>query len=188
MLALLALAVLGFAWILQQERRAPNELPGPAPSTRLLPFIDPILAPLEAGTAGYSAASLEELQSSFRAGRDQLGFDDGDIHGTAATMAQILQEALEDRDRHVERLLRLGSPVEGATPDPAARTELTEQERRHLELAVAISWQRNSGTYRNRVDELWYRLLRLEQGRFRSGSASPAMMPDLPPSAVPTDE
>jgi len=42
---------------------------------------------------------------------------------------------------------------------------------------VAVSWQRNSGTYRNRVEELWYRLLRLEQGRFRPGSAA---MPEQP--------
>jgi hypothetical protein len=62
-------------------------------------------------------------------------------------------------------------------PSPGARTDLPETERRHLELAIAISWQRNSGTYRNRVEELWYRLLRLEQGRFHTGSAPSSMMP-----------
>jgi hypothetical protein len=67
--------------------------------------------------------------------------------------------------------------------DPAARTDLGEAERKHLELAVGVSWQRNSVTYRNRVEELWYRLLRLEQGRFRGGSAPQSMMPALP-SAV----
>jgi hypothetical protein len=50
-------------------------------------------------------------------------------------------------------------------------------------VAIGISWQRNSGNYRNRVEELWYRLLRLEQGRFRDGSAPQSMMPALP-SAV----
>jgi hypothetical protein len=186
-LALLVLSALGFAWFLHQERSAPYQLPGEAPSARLLPFIDPILAPLETGTAGYSPETLATLQSSLRAERQKVNLDDGEIHGTAATIAQILEEALADRDRHLARLLKLGSPVEGLPPDPAARTDLPESERRHLELAVGISWQRNSGTYRNRVEELWYRLLRLEQGRFRGGSAPQSMMPDLPANTPPNE-
>jgi len=186
-LALLVLAVLGFAWFLQQERRAPYQLAGEAPSGRLLPFIDPILAPLETGATGYRAESLAELQSAFRTEREKVNLDDEEIYATAATIAQILQEALEDRDRHMERLAKLGSPVEGVPPDPQARQDLPETERRHFEAAVGVSWQRNSGTYRNRVEELWYRLLRLEQGRFRLGSAPPSMMPELPPSTPPNE-
>lgn len=186
-LGLLVVAVLGFAWFLHQERSAPYQLPGEAPSARLMPFIDPILAPLETGTTGYSAENLAELQSAFRAEREKLNRDDQEIFTTAATIAQILQEALEDRSRHLERLVKLGSPVQGVAPDPQARTDLSETEHRHLELAVGISWQRNSGTYRNRVEELWYRLLRLEQGRFRTGSAPQAMTPEIP-TAAPTNE
>ncbi len=186
-LALLVLAVLGFAWYLQQERSAPYQLSGEAPSSRLLPFIDPILAPLETGATGYSSESLAELQSAFRTEREKLNLDDQDIYATAATIAQILEEALADRDRHMERLVKLGSPVQGVSPDPQARTDLPESERLHLELAVGISWQRNSGTYRNRVEELWYRLLRLEQGRFRLGSAPQSMMPELPPTTPPNE-
>jgi hypothetical protein len=186
-LGLLVLAVLGFAWYLQQERSAPYQLSGEAPSGRLLPFIDPILAPLETGVSGYSAESLAELQSAFRTEREKVNLDDEEIYATAATIAQVLQEALEDRDRHMERLVKLGSPVEGLSPSPQARTDLPETERRHLELAVGISWQRNSGTYRNRVEELWYRLLRLEQGRFRGGSAPQSMMPELPASTAPNE-
>jgi hypothetical protein len=76
---------------------------------------------------------------------------------------------LEDRGRHIERLLRLGSAVEGATIAASeVRHDIIETERRHLELAIGISWQRNSITYRNRIEELWARLLRLEYGRFKS--------------------
>jgi hypothetical protein len=71
------------------------------------------------------------------------------------------------------------------SPDAQARTDLSENERRHFEVAIGISWQRNSGNYRNRVEELWYRLLRLEQGRFRLGSAPPSMMPELPAATAP---
>jgi hypothetical protein len=179
-LGLLLLAALGFAWFLHQERSEPYHFLGNAPSPQLLPFIDPILAPLETGTTGYSPQSLAELQTAFRAERQNVNLDDQEIYSTAGTIAQILEEALADRDRHMERLVRLGSPVEGIRPDPGARTDLPETERRHLELAISISWQRNSGTYRNRVEELWHRLLRLEQGRFRDGSAPQSMMPDLP--------
>ena len=186
-LVLLVLAALGFAWFLQQERGAPSRLPGDAPSAQLLPFIDPILAPLETGATGYSPESLAELQSAFRADREKANLDDKEIYATAATIAQILEEGLADRDRHMERLVKLGSPVQGVSPDPQARADLPENERRHLELAVGISWQRNSGTYRNRVEELWYRLGRLEQGRFRGASAPQSMMPELPDTAPPNE-
>lgn len=183
-LGLLVLAALGFAWFLQKERSTPVKIAGEAPSTRLLPFIDPILAPLETGTTGHSAENLAELQSAFRAEREKLNRDDDEIFSTAGTIAQILEEASSDRGRHLGRLVKLGSPVEGLAPAPQARTDLSETERRHLELAVGISWQRNSGTYRNRVEELWYRLLRLETGRFRSGSAPQSMVPPLPSSST----
>ena len=187
MLVLLVLLVIGFSWFLQKERSAPYQLSGEAPSSRLLPFIDPILAPLETGATGYSAESLADLQSAFRTERERVNLDDEEIYATAATIAQILEEALADRDRHMERLVKLGSPVQGVAPGPSARADLSETERRHLELAVGISWQRNSGTYRDRVEELWYRLLRLEKGRFRLGSAPPSMMPELPPGSPPNE-
>ena len=41
-------------------------LQGEAPSTKLAPFVDPILAPLETGATGYSRESLADLQSAFR--------------------------------------------------------------------------------------------------------------------------
>jgi hypothetical protein len=178
-LGLLVVAALGFAWFLQQQRGTLRILPGEAPSTKLAPFVDPILAPLETGLSGYSKESLAEVQSTFRTEGEKVGIDDREIYTTAATMAQILEEALDDRDRHMERLVKLGVPLTGMASDPPVRTNLPETERRHLELAVGISWQRNSGTYRNRVEELWYRLLRLEQGRFRLGSGPQSMMPEL---------
>ena len=186
-LGLLVAAVLCFAWYLQQERSGALPLSGEAPSKRLMPFIDPILAPLETGAAGYSAASLADLQKAFREERAKLNRDDQEIHGAAATIAQILEEALADRDRHMQRLANLGSSVIDVSPDPSARTDIGEAERKHLELAVGVSWQRNSVTYRNRVEELWYRLLRLEQGRFREGSAPQSMTPEIP-SAPPANE
>ena len=177
---MLLVATLGFTWFLQQERPASRPLQGDAPSTKLAPFIDPILAPLETGVTGYSNEGLADLQSEFRLEGEKTGPDDREVYGTAATMAQILQEALDDRERHMERLVKLGVPLAGMVPDPQAPTDIPETERRRLELAVAVSWQRNSGTYRNRVEELWYRLLRLEQGRFRPGSAT---MPEQPAEA-----
>jgi hypothetical protein len=186
-LGLLVIAALGFAWYLHQERSAPIKLSGDAPSTMIMPFIDPILAPLETGLDGYSSETLSSVEASFRAERAKANLDDQDVFAAAATMVQILGEADADRRRHIERLLKLGSPVLGMPAEPAARTDLGEAERKHLELAVGVSWQRNSVTYRNRVEELWYRLLRLEQGRFRGGSAQQSMMPDLPTSTVPNE-
>lgn len=186
-LGLLVIAALGFAWYLHQERSAPIKLSGDAPSTMIMPFIDPILAPLETGLDGYSSETLSSVEASFRAERAKANLDDQDVFAAAATMVQILGEADADRRRHIERLLKLGSPVLGMPAEPAARTDLGEAERKHLELAVGVSWQRNSVTYRNRVEELWYRLLRLEQGRFRGGSAPQSMMPDLPTSTVPNE-
>jgi len=183
-LGLLIAAALGFAWYLHYERGGAPQLSGEAPSKRLMPFIDPILAPLETGASGYSATSLADLQKVFREERAKLNRDDEEIHGTAATIAQILEEAIADRERHMQRLANLGSPVIGVSPDPSARPAIGETERKHLELAVGVSWQRNSVTYRNRVEELWYRLLRLEQGRFREGSAPQSMVPPLPSTAV----
>jgi hypothetical protein len=172
-LGLLVVAAIGFAWSVQQERRAPVQLSGEAPSGRLVPLIDPILAPLETGEAGFSGETLATLEADFEAARDRAALDNKDIYSTAATITRILGEALEDRGRHIERLVRLGSPVRGVPPDPQARTDIPEAERRHLELAVGVSWQRNSVTYRNRVEELWYRLQRFESGRFGPSKNTP---------------
>lgn len=186
-LALLVAGALGFAWYLHGERSAFRPLAGEVPSALLMPFVDPILAPLETGTAGYSAETLAAVEAGFRSEREKVNLDDREIYGTAATVGQILQEALVDRLRHMERLVKLGAPVEGMAPDPSARTDLDEAERRHLELAVGISWQRNSVAYRNRVEELWHRLLRLEKGRFPAGSAPRATAPEIP-TDQPADE
>lgn len=185
MLAVLVLAVGGFAFYLHQQKTARTPLPGEAPSTLLLPFIDPILAPLETGTPGYDSDALNRVVAELQTARGAANRDDSEVYGVAGTIASILQEALQDRSRHLQRLVDLGSPViglrEGGTPK---NPEITETQKQHLELAVAVSWQRNSVTYRNRVEELWYRLLRLEQGRFREGSASAAMVPPMPASST----
>jgi len=179
-LVLLAVAALGFGWFLRVDRSAPRPLAGEAPSLVLMPLIDPILAPLETGTSGYSAETLSDLEEKFRVARQAVNLDDQEIFGAAASMAQILSEAREDRQRHIDRLARIGSPVQGVAVDGEARARISDAERRHLELAVGISWQRNATLYRNRVEELWYRLQRLERGRFSGGSAPAAMTPDLP--------
>ncbi len=167
-LGLLVVAAIGFGWYLHQERSAPYQLSGEAPTSLLLPYIDPILAPLETGFTAYSAETLAELAARFRSEREKLNLDDKDIFATAITIAEILKEALDDRNRHIERLVRLGTPVEGASiPPTEVRSDISEPERKHLELAVGISWQRNSVAYRNRIEELWARLLRLEYGRFK---------------------
>lgn len=165
-LGLLIVAALGFGFYLQQGKSAALLLPGDAPSTLLQPLIDPILAPLETGRTGIADDSLDELEATFRNARETARLDDKDIFSTASTAAQILKEAAEDRERHIERLLKLGSPVSGYLHDPEARTDLPESESKHLELAVTISWQRNSLLYRDRLEELWHRLLRFEKGRF----------------------
>ena len=187
-LGLLIAAVAGFALFLQKEKTAPTRLSGEAPSTLLLPCIDPLLAPLEMGPAGCDPASLAVLQEMFREQRRQLNRDDGEIYAVAGTIAQILEESAVDRERHLERLARLGSRGVGLTPDPLARPDLSENERRHFEMAVTVSWQRNSGSYRNRLEELWLRLLGLERGRFSSGSAPAHMVGDLPPPYTPHDD
>ena len=184
MLAVLVLAVGGFAFYLQQEKVGRTPLPGEAPSTLLLPFIDPILAPLETGTPGYEPEALDRVSAGLQTARSAANRDDSEVYSVAGTISSILQESLQDRTRHLQRLVDLGSPViglsEGGTPK---NPEMTETQKQHLELAVGVSWQRNSVTYRNRVEELWYRLLRLEQGRFREGSASAAMVPPIPASS-----
>ena len=185
MLAALVLAVGGFALYLQHEKSGRTPLPGEAPSTLLLPFIDPVLAPLETGNPGYAPEALNRLEAELQSARSSANRDDSEVYSVAGTIASILQESLQDRTRHLQRLIDLGSPVigmsEGGAPKNAAMTETQKQ---HLELAVSVSWLRNSVTYRNRVEELWYRLLSLEQGRFREGSASPATVPPMPYTTV----
>lgn len=185
MLAVLVLAAGGFAFYLHHEKVSRTPLPGEAPSTLLLPFIDPILAPLETGTPGYDSESLNRTAAELQSAKTAANRDDSEVYSVAGTIASILQEALGDRTRHLQRLVDLGSPViglsEGATPK---NPDITETQKQHFELAVGVSWQRNSVTYRNRVEELWYRLLRLEQGRFREGSASAAMVPPVPATST----
>lgn len=166
-LALLVVAALGSAFFLQQQKGGPIGLPGEAPGRRLAIFVDPILAPLETGTSGYDPVALASLAQALQDERAAVGLDDKEIFSTAGTVAGILQEAADDRGRHLKQLVDLGSPViglseGGAGADPA----MTETARRHHELAVDVSWQRNSGVYRNRIDELMARLSRLENGRF----------------------
>jgi hypothetical protein len=181
MLGLLVAITAGFAFYLQQQKAARTPLPGEAPSERLLAFVDPILAPLETGTGGYDPAKLDEVTAQIQADAVGANLDDREVYGTAATMASILQEAAQDRARHMQRLVDLGSPVIGLSEGGVPKNpSMTDAQKQHLELAVGVSWQRNSGTYRNRVEELWYRLLGLEQGRFQGGSASPAMVPPNP--------
>ena len=181
MLALLVVITAGFAFYLQQQKAARTPLPGEAPSERLLAFVDPILAPLETGTGGYDPAKLDEVKTQLQADAAAANLDDRELYTTAATMTSILQEAAQDRARHMQRLVDLGSPVIGLSEGGAPKNpSMTDAQKQHLELAVGVSWQRNSGNYRNRVEELWYRLLRLEEGRFQGGSASAAMVPPNP--------
>jgi hypothetical protein len=168
-LGMLLVATLGFSWYLHQKSSVPYQLPGDAPTAQLLPYIDPILAPLETGVAGSSAESLMEITDGFRSAREKINLENQDIYTTAITVSEILKEALEDRSRHIQRLLSLGAVVEGASTAPSeVSNDIPENERKHLELAIGISWQRNSVAYRNRIEELWARLLRLEFGRFKS--------------------
>jgi len=186
-LALLVVAAVGFAAYLQRERGSKVLLPGTAPSSQLFPFVDPVLAPLETGNGGFDATNLAAVSEGFSAARTAVSLDDREIYSVAGTLAGILQEATIDRDRHLQRLAGLGSVVQGTSDGGSSVPSVDDKARRHHELAVAVSWQRNSGAYRNRVEELWYRLLRLEQGRFRLGSAPQSMMPELP-TPTPSNE
>jgi len=186
-LALLLVAALGFAAYLQKEKGSKVLLPGSAPSSQLFIFVDPILAPLETGKSGYNAKDLAAVSDGLSAARATVSLDDREIYSVAGTLAGILQEAAIDRDRHLQRLVDLGSSVHGVSDGASSVAPFDDKARRHHELAVAVSWQRNSGAYRNRVEELWYRLLRLEQGRFRDGSAPESMMPDIPKYIPPNE-
>lgn len=178
-LGLLVVAAFGFGLFLQQQKSGATPLWGEAPGKRLAVFVDPILAPLETGTSGYDPAELEKVTVALHDERNTVGLDDKEIYSTAITLAGILQEAADDRVRHLQRLVELGSPVIGMSGgDVPARADMTEIARRHHELAVDVSWQRNSGTYRNRADELMARLTRLEKGRFRSPASAPPVSPD----------
>lgn len=178
MLAFLVLAAVGFAFYLQQEKSRHTLLSGDAPSTLLLPFIDTVLAPLETGNIGYDSESLNRVVADLQGAKNNANLDDGEVFAVGGTIASILQESMQDRARHLQRLVDLGSPVIGMSEGSAPKNpDMTETQKQHLELAVGVSWQRNSGTYRNRIEELWYRLLALEQSRFRGGSASAAMVP-----------
>ncbi|MEI7863823.1 MAG: hypothetical protein WCI38_00525 [Chthoniobacterales bacterium] len=131
--------------------------------------IDPVLAPLTTGVSACSAETLADFGARFSADRAKTNRDSQDIYATASTIADILREAAEDRERHLARLQGLGSSdARTKREDSVNMAKLSETERQHLQLAVDVSWQRNSGAYRNRVEELWGRLLRLERGRFQS--------------------
>lgn len=173
-MGLILLGAAAFTVFLHHEKGSAVVLPGEAPSNQLEIFVDPLLAPLETGAGGYDPARLAAVSGQIAAARAGVGLDDREIYNNAGTLAAILQEAADDRARHLQRLVDLGSPVLGLSDGKApARTDLAENARRHHELAVAVSWQRNSGTYRNRIDELMARLVRLESGRFRSGPPAP---------------
>ncbi len=171
-LGVLIVAAAGFALYLHNERAMAQPLTGEAPTAALLPYVDPILAPLQTGEAGYSAESLDELAARFRAERGKVALDDAEIYATAASVAEFLQQALADRVRHLQRLEHLDSG-NAATPaeSGAVRPVMSRNERQHLELAVDVSWQRNSTAHRNSIERLWARLERLEQGRFRPDPA-----------------
>ena len=159
---------MAFAFYLHVQRGPGRLLSGDAPSSLIVPFVDTVFAPLETGVAAVDGEGLSAMELRFQAMRQEAALDDKDIYGAAATLAGILREAVSDRDRHLERMNSL-SQRQAATERPA----MSDPERRHLELAVSISWQRNSTAYRNRVDELLARMARLEQGRFRAGFAAP---------------
>lgn len=160
---------MGFALYLHFEQQAPQLLSGEAPTAQLMPFVDPILAPLQTGGAGYGAETLESLATQFRQEREKASKADAEIYLAASTIADFLREALVDRERHLERLEALNGP--GA---PAANpTQL-----KHLELAVDVSWRRNSTAHRDSIEQIWVRLQQLEQGRFRTeASRVPAALP-----------
>lgn len=174
-LGLLIVAALGLGWYWHQQTAAPVPFTGEAPSKRVMPYIDPVLAPLETGVAPFGEDALQELGSELRAERERIGLDGKDIFATAGALVMILEEALADRARHIDRLVRTGAVVAGMPLVTAPAWG--ENERRHHQLAVAVSWQRNSGVYRDRIEELWARLLQFERGRFRGGSAPAAMLP-----------
>jgi len=166
-----------FSWLLQGQRSSAKVIYGDAPSILLSGCIDPVLAPLATGISPCSSETLGNLGARFRADRAKANRDDQDVYATAATIADILSEAEEDRDRHLQRLQGLASStVPTKQESPVARAKIGDTERQHLQLAVDVSWQRNSGAYRNRVEELWSRLQRLEHGRFQS---SPSTQPHL---------
>lgn len=170
-LGILIAAVLGFSWFLQEQKSSSSIVPGDAPSVLLSAYIDPVLAPLVTGVSAYGSESLSELGARFRADRTKVNRDDQEIYTTAATIADLLREATEDRSRHLQRLQDLGTKERDVSKAPG----LSKTERQHLELAIDVSWQRNSGGYRNRVEELWARLLRLEHGRFQSTPPAPPL-------------
>lgn len=153
-LGILIVAAVGFAFYLHSVRSVPYRLPGEAPTTRLAPFVDPILAPLAVGAAGYDTEALDALASQFRRERENAPKGDAAVFSAAVSITESLREALVDRDRHLQRLMDIGP-------------EHSETERKHLELAVDVSWQRNSTAYRNGIERAWMRLQQLEQGRFR---------------------
>lgn len=169
-LGLLIVAVLGFSWYLHANGPKVAKLPGGAPSGSLKPYIDPVLAPLEAGQAGFSTSSLDELAGRFRNERAVVEGEAKEIYSMAITMAEILREALADRERHLERMGQIAGRANA----------ITTNERKHLELAVSVSWQRNSGAYRDRLEELWGRVTRMEYGR---GSAPAVITPSAPEPA-----
>lgn len=181
-LGLLVAGAMGFAFFLHTQSLAARLLPGDPPSASMVPFVDTIFSPIETGVAAVDAETLSAMESQLQKLRQEAPIEDKDIYGAAATLAGILREGLSDRDRHLKRLDRLSPRLsEGESP------AISDAERRHLELAVSISWQRNSTAYRNRVDELLARLMRMEEGRFRIGSAAPEQAA-LPEQAPPQHE
>jgi hypothetical protein len=132
---------------------------GEPPSVQLAPCFAPILAPLKEGASLCDSETISRVLSSLRAGGIDAADIDKEIYSTAVDTALVLQEALEVRNRHLEKLAKSGD------------SDLAGNERQHLDLAVDVSWRRNVETYLNRSQKLFLRLLRLEKNRFRSESA-----------------
>ncbi len=155
MLVLLIVAALGFgAWMhFRQVQKEPLAME--APSTSLEGFFDPVFAPLETGPLPYDFHRMEELAEEFRQQAERVGIDDRDIFTTAIALCGVLRDAIEDRATHLEKLARIAE----AEPDA--------NKVRHLELAVSVSWQRNSASFRDKAERLWTKLAQLEAGRFR---------------------
>lgn len=166
-LGLLVALALGSTVFLHRQKNSAVTLPGEAPSPQLAEMIEPILAPLATGPVDYET-TLTKLSSEWQKTRASVSLEDKEIYTTADTLTGILQEAAADRARHLQRSESLES---------SANPTMTETARRHHELAIDISWQRNTSIFRLRVEELILRLQSLERGRFRAASISSEKTP-----------
>lgn len=160
----LALCLILLPKVFQRDNRTPEELPplivGDPPSVQLAPCFSPILSPLDEGASSCDSGSISRMLLNFQVNRGDATEADKPVYSTAADTASVLREALQDRNRHLEKLAKL------------AAGSIADSKRQHLALAIGVSWQRNAQSYRNRIRELFLRLLSLEKDRFSSDSAS----------------